>query len=194
MLPPSLRPRRANGHLRAGLSGDALGTGVMEGFTRFHERLSMSQTSARTGGITATPVQTASTVVGVVFLLVGLLGFIPGITSNYDAMMVAGHDSEALLLGVFQVSILHNIVHLLFGAAGLYFARTAGTARSYLIWGGVVYAVLWLYGLLVPHDSQANFVPLNNADNWLHFVLAAGMIALGVLLTRNRTAGTANRV
>ena len=146
----------------------------------------MSQSSARTGGMTATPIQTASTVVGAVFLLVGILGFIPGITSNYGDMMVAGHDSEALLLGIFQVSILHNLVHVLFGLAGLYFARSARTARTFLIWGGVVYAVLWLYGLVVPHESAANFVPFNTADNWLHFLLAAGMIALGVLLSRNR--------
>jgi uncharacterized membrane protein YuzA (DUF378 family) len=136
--------------------------------------------------MTATPIQTASTVVGAVFLLVGILGFIPGITSNYGDMMVAGHDSEALLLGIFQVSILHNLVHVLFGLAGLYFARSARTARTFLIWGGVVYAVLWLYGLVVPHESAANFVPFNTADNWLHFLLAAGMIALGVLLSRNR--------
>ena len=53
--------------------------------------------------------------IGVVFLLVGVLGFIPGITTNYGAMTFAGHESGAMLLGVFRVSVLHNIVHLLFG-------------------------------------------------------------------------------
>jgi hypothetical protein len=138
--------------------------------------------------MTATPVQTAATVVGIVFLLVGVAGFIPGVTTDFDMMEVAGHESEAMLLGVFQVSVLHNIVHLLFGVAGLALARTAAGARNYLIWGGIVYAVLWLYGLFVDHDSSANFVPLNNADDWLHLVLAAGMVLLGVLLggTRRR--------
>jgi hypothetical protein len=69
----------------------------------------------------------------VVFLLVGIAGFIPGITTNYDQMTFAGHHSGAHLLGVFQVSILHNIVHLLFGVAGLAMARRADTARLYLI-------------------------------------------------------------
>jgi hypothetical protein len=130
------------------------------------------------------PVQLAAMVVSVVFLLVGLLGFIPGVTTSYDQLMIAGHESEALLLGLFQVSILHNIVHLAFGVAGLLLARTAAGAQNFLVYGGVIYAVLWIYGLLVDQESAANFVPLNTADNWLHLVLAIGMIALGVMLGR----------
>ncbi|MBD8056604.1 DUF4383 domain-containing protein [Rhodococcus ruber] len=137
--------------------------------------------------MTRTPVQTAALAVGVVFLLVGILGFIPGITTNYDTMTFAGHESEALLLGIFEVSILHNIVHLLFGVAGVAMARTVGAARSYLIGGGIIYLVLWLYGLIIDKDSSANFVPANSADDWLHFVLGVGMIALGYLLTRRTT-------
>ncbi|MGQ5259850.1 DUF4383 domain-containing protein [Micromonospora sp. ZYX-F-536] len=130
------------------------------------------------------PVRTAAQVVGAVFLLVGILGFIPGITSNYDTMTFAGHESEAKLLGLFQVSILHNLVHLAFGVAGLALARAISGARTYLIAGGAVYLVLWLYGLVIDHESGANFVPLNGADNWLHLFLGLGMIALGVALTR----------
>ena len=64
----------------------------------------------------------AAAVVGIVFLLVGVLGFIPGITTDYDSMTFADQDSGAELLGVFQVSVLHNIVHLLFGVGGLWAA------------------------------------------------------------------------
>jgi arginine exporter protein ArgO len=140
------------------------------------------------------PVQNAAAAVGAVFLLVGILGFVPGITTNYDQLGSAGHTSMAMLLGVFQVSILHNIVHLLFGVAGLAAARTAAAAKNFLIWGGVVYAVLWIYGLVIDPMSSANFVPLNTADNWLHLLLAVGMIALGVLLGRSvRTRSAAQR-
>jgi hypothetical protein len=132
------------------------------------------------------PIQLAALVVGVVFLLVGVLGFIPGITTNFDSLAFAGHQSEAMLLGLFQVSVLHNIVHLLFGAAGLAMARSVAGARNFLIYGGVIYAVLWLYGLLIDQNSAANFVPVNTADNWLHLVLAVGMIALGFLVDRDR--------
>ncbi|MET8870125.1 DUF4383 domain-containing protein [Nonomuraea sp. NPDC004580] len=136
-----------------------------------------------------TPLQLAALVTGVVFLLVGVLGFVPGVTTNYDDLQFAGHHSDAMLLGVFQVSILHNIVHLLFGIAGVLLARTWSGARAFLIGGGVIYLVLWLYGLLITHDSPANFVPLNTADNWLHLILGIGMTGLGVLLSR-RTAVT----
>jgi len=123
--------------------------------------------------------------VGVVFLLVGILGFIPGITTNlYDGLEFAGHEGDAKLLGLFEVSVLHNIVHLLFGVAGLALARTWAGARTFLIGGGAIYLVLWLYGLVVDQDSSANFVPLNDADNWLHFLLGVGMIGLGVVLGR----------
>jgi hypothetical protein len=130
------------------------------------------------------PVQWAAALVGAVFLLVGVLGFVPGITTQYDDLELAGHESHALLLGLFQVSVLHNVVHLLFGVAGLALMRSAGAARSYLVGGGVVYLVLWLYGLVVGEGSQANFVPLNDADDWLHLVLGLGMIALGMLTGR----------
>ncbi|NJP94967.1 DUF4383 domain-containing protein [Nonomuraea sp. FMUSA5-5] len=132
------------------------------------------------------PVQLAALVVGVLFLLVGVLGFIPGITTGYDDLQFAGHHSDAHLLGVFQVSILHNIVHLLFGIAGVLLARTWSGARNFLVGGGVIYLLLWIYGLLVGHDSPANFVPLNNADNWLHLGLGIVMIALGLALSRRR--------
>ncbi|ETT27363.1 hypothetical protein RAJCM14343_1964 [Rhodococcus aetherivorans] len=145
----------------------------------------MAEHAGRT--MTRTPVQTAALAVGVVFLLVGILGFVLGITTNYDTMTFAGHESGALLLGIFGVSILHNIVHLLFGVAGVAMARTVGAARSYLIGGGIIYLVLWLYGLVIDKDSSANFVPVNSADDWLHFVLGAAMIALGFLLTRRTT-------
>lgn len=136
--------------------------------------------SATTRG--RSPLRTSAQVVAAVFLLVGVLGFIPGITTNYDTLQFANHHSDALLLGVFQVSILHNIVHLLFGAAGFALARTASGAKAYLVGGGAVYLVLWLYGLVIDKDSAANFVPINAADDWLHFVLGVGMIALGLVL------------
>ena len=131
-----------------------------------------------------TAVQGAALVVGLVFLVVGIAGFVPGVTADYSDLGMAGHHSGAMLLGVFQVSVLHNVVHLLFGVAGIIAARRWNASRGYLIGGGIVYLVLWLYGLFVEKTSTANFVPLNRADDWLHLVLGLGMIALGVILGR----------
>lgn len=126
--------------------------------------------------------QKAALAVAAIFALVGVLGFIPGVTTNYDQMELAGHESGAELLGLFAVSVLHNLVHLLFGVAGFFLARTWSGARAFLLGGGAVYLVLTVYGLLVDRDEDVNFVPLNAADNWLHLVLGIGMIALGILL------------
>lgn len=130
------------------------------------------------------PVQNATMLVALVFLAVGVLGFVPGITQNLDSINFAGSDSEAKLLGLFQVNVLHNFVHVLFGVVGFAAARSMVGARNFLIWGGVVYLVLWLYGMLIDFDSVANFVSLNTADNWLHFGLGTGMLVLGLVLPR----------
>lgn len=129
-----------------------------------------------------TPVQNVARLAGVVFLLVGVAGFIPGITTElYDGLEFAGDDGTAQLLGIFDVSVLHNIVHGLFGVAGLALAATASGARTYLIGGGAVYVALFLLGIL----GGADWIPSNSADNWLHLTLGAGLIGAGVMTTRD---------
>jgi hypothetical protein len=131
-----------------------------------------------------TPVQNVTRLVGIVFLLVGIAGFIPGITTNlYDGLEFAGNDGNAELLGLFKVSILHNLVHGLFGIAGLALAKTPSGARTFLVGGGAIYVVLWLLGLV----GGADWIPSNSADDWLHLVLGIALIGLGVALTRDRT-------
>jgi Domain of unknown function (DUF4383) len=131
------------------------------------------------------PLQSAAMLVGLVFLLIGILGFIPGITSNYDELKFAGHNSDAQLLGIFDTSILHNIVHLLYGVAGLALARTYEGARNFLLGGGVIYLALFVYGAIWGADeSGANWIPVNWADNILHVGLGTTMVLLGVGLAR----------
>lgn len=131
-----------------------------------------------------TQAQQVAGLLGIVFILVGILGFIPGITTHYGDMSFAGHDSGAKLLGIFQVSVLHNLVHILFGIVGLALARTLDGAKQYMLGGGVIYLVLWIYGLVIDKDGGANFVPLNSADDWLHLVLGISLIGLGLVTTR----------
>jgi hypothetical protein len=132
-----------------------------------------------------TPVQSIAALVGLVFLLVGILGFIPGITTHYSDLAFAGHDSGAKLLGIFQTSVLHNLIHIAFGV-GILMARTPEGARTYLIGGGVAYLTVWLIGVI----GGLDWLPVNAADNWLHIVLGVGMIALGFVTGRSvqRTA------
>jgi hypothetical protein len=64
------------------------------------------------------------------------------------------------------------------GVAGILMSRANDQARNFLLYGGVTYLILWLYGLIIGHVTPANFVPVSNADNWLRFVLGIAMIAL----------------
>ena len=136
-----------------------------------------------------TLVQNVARLVGIVFLLVGIAGFIPGLTTNlYEGLEFAGNDGSAELLGIFQVSVLHNIVHGLFGLAGLALAATPSGARTYLIGGGAIYLALFVIGIV----GGGDWIPVDDADNWLHLLFGAAMIGLGVLTTReSRVASTA---
>jgi hypothetical protein len=107
---------------------------------------------------------------GLVFVLVGILGFIPGITEDAPGSF-AGEDSEGSLLGVFQTSVLHNLAHLAFGI-GILAARRHATALTYLLVAGVAYAGLFLVGILGAMD----WLPADDTDDWLHLGLAAALL------------------
>lgn len=131
--------------------------------------------------------QGAAVMVATVFLIVGVAGFTPGLTSRLERLQWYGHHlsgSGAQLIGTFEVSVAHNLLHLGFGVAGLLLARTFRRARLYLLGGGLIYLSLWLYGLLSAHPR--NLLPLNGADNWLHFGIGLVMVVLGLTLAASR--------
>ncbi len=142
-------------------------------------------TTAGSVGREKTLAQKLALLWGVTFLLVGVLGFIPGITSNFDDIAFAGKDSDAELLGLFQVSVLHNIVHLLFGV-GILMSRTWEAAKNYLLGSTIIYVILVIYGLITDQNDSANFVPLNNGDDYLHIGLALGLLASYLVSRRDR--------
>ena len=131
-------------------------------------------------------VQGAAVLVAATLLVVGVLGFIPGATTHLDQLQWAGHHSDAKLFGMFAVSGLHNAVHLASGVIGLIFARTYAASRAYLLGGGLAYLALWIFGLLLDQRSALNILPLNDADNWLHFGVGVGMVLLGLTLAGQR--------
>jgi hypothetical protein len=129
----------------------------------------------------STTLQKLAGVFGVIFIVVALLGFFtPG------GMAMSMSPDTGLLLGTFQVNLLHNIVHLLFGIWGLAASRSWGGSKSYFTIAGAIYAVLTCVGFLSP--SGFGLVPLGGNDIWLHAVLAIAMLGIG--LTAKPVAAT----
>jgi hypothetical protein len=134
-----------------------------------------------------------TTLVAITFLAAGVAGFIPGLTTNLDQLEWVGRNTEsaaqAELLGLFHISVLHNIVHIGTGLIGLLAATSARMGAGFLLAGGVVYGAVLIYGLAVDQSSDANFLPVNDADNWLHAGLTVGMLTLGLALLSRLSYG-----
>ena len=109
-----------------------------------------------------------ATIFGVVFLIVGVLGFVPGLTDD-------GH-----LLGIFHVNPAHNLVHILSGLAALLAASASErAAQNFFRIFGVIYAAVAILGFLSGDEPILGIIANNTADNWLHVAIAAVSLALG---------------
>jgi len=125
--------------------------------------------------VISVPQRPPAVLAGAALVLLGILGLLPGVTAHYGDLELAGRGSGAKLFGLFQVSILLDLVHLALGLAGIVSARTGEGARLFLQVGGGACLLLWLLGVA----AAGYWIPLNTADNWLHFVLALVLLALG---------------
>ncbi len=134
-------------------------------------------------------------IAGVAFVLVGLLGFVPGITQSPppNAPDLAVDTSYGWLLGLFPVNLLHNLVHIALGAWGLAAARAWDSARMYARGTAIIYAVLAVAGLVPGLNTMFGLTPLFGHDVWLHALLAAASAYFGFLAPARHEAmaGTA---
>ena len=114
-------------------------------------------------------------IVGIVYLLVGIAGFIPGLREAEDFAGLAVEANSGRLLALFPVNVLHNIVHLLIGVLGVLAYRTYDASRTYSRALAIVYAVLAIMGLIRAADLHLTFglIPLHSHDIWLHALTAA---------------------
>jgi hypothetical protein len=112
-------------------------------------------------------VQKAATVFGVVFVVVGILGFVPAFTPN-------GH-----LLGIFEVDSVHNVIHLLSGVVALLAATTHKNARLYFQVFGIVYGLVTIAGVISGENSLFGFIAHNVADIFLHAIITIAALYLG---------------
>ena len=113
---------------------------------------------------------------GVVFLLVGILGFVPPLLTP-PPTGAAGHELhvrqfDGYLLGLFHVNVLHSAVHVLFGILGIAMSRTYSAARGYCRFVAVAYGLLAVMGLIPQLNTVFGLIPIHGHDVWLHAAIA----------------------
>jgi hypothetical protein len=141
----------------------------------------------RTDPATRHPAQLLALVIGAVYTLVGIAGFLVTGFDNFAA------ETDKTLLG-FEVNPLHNLVHLVIGVAGLVMWRRLDTARTYGWVLAAGYGLAFIYGLFAAGNSDINFLSLNGADNVLHLVSAVAGVAIALWpASRTARSRTANR-
>ena len=111
---------------------------------------------------------------GVVFIIVGVLGFtVPGGMAMGDAA------NAPKLLGLFPVNLLHNLVHIAFGVWGLAAARSFSGAVAFCKLGGMIYLALAVIGIVAP--TAFGLIPIGGNDVFLHTVLGVLLVWAGFM-------------
>ena len=123
-----------------------------------------------------------ATFLGVAFLLVGVLAFVPGVNKpdppGAPELTVHG-PGEGFMFGLFRVNVLHNLVHILFGVLGLIMSRNAASAILYSRIVGVAYALLAIMGLVPALYTTFGLIPIHGFDVFLHALIAIAAIYYG---------------
>ena len=135
---------------------------------------------------------------GIVFLVVGIAGFIPGLVTPFGMQHpdLAIETGAGRLFGLFPVNVLHNLVHVAFGIWGLAVWRSVPRSLGYARAVAVIYGIFVIMGLIPVLNSTFGLVPLWGHDVWLHLLLAAvaayfGFVARVESAESHRTATTA---
>jgi hypothetical protein len=138
--------------------------------------------------------RTFALIFGAAFTIIGLAGFLPGITllAPHSHPDVTVDSFYGHVLGLFPVNILHNVVHLAFGIWGLLASRSLAASTGYGKGVAIIYAVLTIAGLIPGLNTMGGLVPLFGNDVWLHALLAAVAAYFG-FVHRDRVDNVADR-
>ena len=144
----------------------------------------MAHPTGNTAATTTTqraPYQWLALVIGVVYLLIGILGFF---ITGFDDW--TAHNHEHSLLG-FTINGLHNVVHLLIGLLGVVLWKTRSGAKTFGWILAIGYGLASIYGLIVGQPgNEANFLNINGADNGLHILSTLAGLAIALWPDRDR--------
>jgi hypothetical protein len=128
---------------------------------------------------------------GIVFLIVGIGGFIPGLTQPHVHPGLIINGSSGMELGLFPVNILHNVVHIAFGIWGLVAGQSFAAARLYARGVAVIYALLTVLGVIPATNTAFGLVPIYGNDVWLHGLLAVVAAYFGFIHKEGKAAAAA---
>ena len=123
--------------------------------------------------------------IGIIFVLIGVAGFIPELVkppiADPDAVNLSFVEGYGYLMGLFPINVLHNIVHLTVGLLGILASLSLGSARLFSGVLALFYGLLTVLGLFPPTQSMLGLVPLFGNDLWLHAGTAAIATYFGFL-------------
>jgi len=123
--------------------------------------------------------KTLALVFGVIYTVVGIAGFIP---------MIGGSISMApsTLLGIAQVNVLHNVVHLVIGIAGLTMSKTEEAAGTFCKTFGIILLLIGVLGFIAP--NPLNILPIGGGDIWIHLITGAILTYAGFAMAPSGSA------
>jgi len=130
-------------------------------------------------------IQRFAKVLGALFLVVGVLGFIPALVSPAPAerLGLTVQTGFGYLLGLFAINVLHNVVHLGIGFWGWIASRTPVDALRFSRGVAVFYGALTVMGLIPGLDTTLGLIPLFGHDVWLHALTAVSAAYFGYYWT-----------
>jgi len=137
--------------------------------------------------------RTFTLALGIIYFIVGILGFFPGLMSAPPANAPAMSSPYGLLFGLFPVNSLHNVVHLILGAWGILAYRDIEDSRLYARSLAVIYAVLGVFGFIPALNTIFGLIPLFGHDIWLHLLTAAAAAYVGYMMPVTAQMGHATQ-
>jgi hypothetical protein len=123
--------------------------------------------------------KTIATLFGAIYLIVGILGFIPALGGSASM-------SDSSLFGIASVNIPHNIVHLIIGLAGLSGGRSEAGAAAFCKTFGIILLVIGLLGFVQP--NLFGILPIGGYDIWIHLITGAILAYVGFTAPAPRNA------
>lgn len=124
--------------------------------------------------------KTSAVILGIIFVAVGVIGFIPNplVSDN----------------GIFVTNAIHNIVHILTGGVFLLALKLPGKETLIINAIGGAYVLVSILGFMTSGDYMLGMIHLNTADKFLHVGLAIAILAIGQLSPNPSEVATPEKI